>query len=423
MPPLLSHRAFLRVLFVLLALAFVGLVLLFHRLTDDYAVEEARKQALNALLVHRATHLYVTEIQRPEIYRLKEEGRLYPEYFSPSVMSFTFISRSIKDLLNAEREKYGLEPIYFKLASRNPRNPVNQADALEARLLERMNREGMHQFQDVVQLDGAKWLYLAVPIERSTKGCMKCHGDPRDAPRELVAMYGDQAGFFESPDSIRALISIRVPLQGILAAADRVANTLSLGTFVVLFGLFALVAFFVQRIQRQQRTILEQNAALEQLSITDPLTGILNRLGLGRRLDEQIQLARRFAQPFALLILDLDHFKEINDRYGHQQGDVALQRFAARIRGNLRVTDIFGRWGGEEFLIVAPHLSLDEAEKLAEKLRQAVAETAFEEGLCLTVSIGVTEYRDDERDTSLVERADQALYRAKASGRNRVMSA
>lgn len=415
------YRHALIALLVLFSLAFFGLVTLFHTRADEYAVGEARKQALNALLVHRATHAYVTKVQRPEIYRLQDEGKLYRGYFSPKVMSFTFISRSIKDLLNIEREKHGLEPIYFKLASENPRNPLNKADASEIDLLRRMNAKSLNEYESVVDLEGQKWLYLAVPIDRSTPGCMKCHGEPANAPAELVAMYGDKAGFHESPNTIRALISIRIPLHSIKKAGDQMAQTLTLVTSMVLFGIYAVLAFLIRRVDTQQRFILQQNQDLERLSMTDLLTGVLNRHGLQKRSSEILNRAARFGHPVALLMLDLDHFKQINDRHGHLVGDLVLKHFAETIQANLRGSDIFGRWGGEEFLVIAPHLNLNEAEKMAEKLRSAIEAVEFDSGVHLTTSIGVSEYNSGEPASALIKRADHALYAAKEAGRNRVI--
>lgn len=416
------YRKLLLFLLVCFALGLAGLVALYGAKTRDYAVLEAKRQALNVLLAHRATHAYVVKVQRPEIYRLKDEGRLYREYFSPMVMSFTFISRSMKDLLNLEREKYGLEPVYFKLASENPRNPINTADALERDLLRRMNADGLKGHQEVRRSEGRTFLYLAVPIERSTPGCLKCHGDPKDAPAELIELYGDKAGFHERADNIRALISIRVPLDGMLAEARSVANTLGLVTFVVMSAIYALIALFVVRISAQQVKIERQNADLSRLSVTDALTGIYNRLGLTRRLEESASLARRHVQHLALLMLDLDHFKAINDKYGHLVGDAVLKRFAEVIHGSIRSSDVFGRWGGEEFMVISPLLSLGEAQRLAEKLRLAVAQAELPQGIHLTCSLGVTEYRSGEDEASFVERADQALYAAKEQGRNRIVT-
>ncbi|MGB4335653.1 MAG: diguanylate cyclase [Chromatiaceae bacterium] len=413
----------LLILGMVFIVAFASLVQLIHRKADDYAVNEAKKQALNALLVHRAIHAYVTKTQRPEIYRLKDEQKLYRDYFAPQTMSFTYISRSIKDLLNDQRQQHGMEPIYFKLASENPRNPINQADVFETALLRRMNRENLTEYQDVVQVQGQEVLYLAVPIERSTPGCMKCHGNPKDAPQELIALYGDKAGFFENPDDIRALISIRVPLAGVFASADQMANVIILVTLAVLTGIYVLIAVFSLRLDAQQQRIVGQNIELSRLSVTDNLTGTLNRLGAIGRLQELASLATRHGHTFALMMLDLDHFKIINDQYGHATGDEVLKGFTETVRAHIRTSDFLCRWGGEEFLLVCPHLDLDNADRLAEKLRQAVESVSFLADIRLTTSIGIAGFKPDESVTRLIERADQALYSAKEAGRNRIASA
>jgi len=415
-------RPSLLLILLLFILVFAGMSTLFHRKSEEYALGEAKKQALNALLVHRAIHAYVTQIQRPEIYRLKEEKKLYPEYFSPMVMSFTFISRSVKDQLNLQREKQGLEPIYFKLASLNPRNPINSADALESALLKRMNRDGLEEYQERVDIEGKPFLYLAVPIERSNAGCMKCHGDPKNAPAELVAMYGNVAGFHESANTIRAMISIRAPLSGVLANAHRMANILTLVTLLVLSGIYVLIVVFSMRLEAQQQRIKAQNIELSRLSITDALTGTLNRLGIQARMDELISAAQRFHHPLSVLLLDLDHFKNINDHYGHPVGDEVLTQFADVLCANVRGSDVVSRWGGEEFLIITPHLAQEKALQLAEKLRRAVAQTRFTHDIQITTSIGIAQYSPGTPVGELIERADRALYQAKENGRNRVVA-
>jgi diguanylate cyclase (GGDEF)-like protein len=120
-------------------------------------------------------------------------------------------------------------------------------------------------------------------------------------------------------------------------------------------------------------------------------------------------------------MLDLDHFKRINDQHGHPVGDAVLKRFAEIVHANLRGSDIFGRWGGEEFLVIAPHLHLNDAVKMAEKLRHAIEDAGFDDGIRLTTSIGVSEYRTGEPASALIDRADHALYAAKGAGRNRVV--
>jgi len=262
-PALPKNRQILFILLPVFIVAYVVLVAIYHEKTQAYAVSEAQKAALDVLLSHKAVHRYVTETQRPEIYRLKEDGLLYQEYFSPKVMSFTFIARSVKELINKEREEVGLSPIYFKLAADNPRNPINQADAYESALLARMNRGEVNEIREVVQQNGEPILHVAVPIDRSSKSCLKCHGDPKDAPAELVAQYGNERGFHESPNSIRALISIRVPLAPSIREANQITDLISLITFFIMATIYGLVYFFVLRIDREQRAVIASTHSIQ----------------------------------------------------------------------------------------------------------------------------------------------------------------
>lgn len=280
-PVLPKNRQMLIVLLPVFLVAYIGLVVLYHEKMDSYAITEAQNAAFDTLLNHKAVHRYVAEIQRPEIYRLQNEGKLYKEYFSPKVMSFTYIARSIKELLSEEREKAGLPPIHFKLAADNPRNPINQADDYESALLKLMNRGEIKEKREVVEQAGEKILRVVIPIDRSSEGCLKCHGDPADAPAELIARYGSERGFFENPKSIRALISIRVPLTHSLEAAHQFAQVISLITFGIMAAIYALIYFFVLRIDRQQQTIIASNQEKSKFlatmshEIRTPMNGIL----------------------------------------------------------------------------------------------------------------------------------------------------
>ncbi len=280
-PVLPKNRQVLLILLPIFILAYGMLVAIYYQKTEAYAVAEAKKAALDALLSHRAVHRYVTETQRPEIYRLQGTGQLYKEYFSPKVMSFTYIARSVKELINKERVKEGLPPIYFKLATDNPRNPINKADAFESALLARMNRGETKEVREVVDQDGVPTLHVAVPIDRSSKGCLKCHGDPKDAPAELLAAYGSELGFFESPNTIRALISIRIPLTQPIQEANEVARLLSLLTLLVMSTIYGLVYFFALRIDRQQQAVMASTQAKSNFlatmshEIRTPMNGIL----------------------------------------------------------------------------------------------------------------------------------------------------
>jgi diguanylate cyclase (GGDEF)-like protein len=165
--------------------------------------------------------------------------------------------------------------------------------------------------------------------------------------------------------------------------------------------------------------------ALSADASRDPLTGLPNRRHLTTELEREHALARRGRPAFSVLLLDVDHFKAVNDDRGHQAGDLVLAEIADRLRGRARTSDVVGRWGGEEFLIVAPDTSATGAVSLAEDLRAAVSEAAIEidgKAVTVTASVGVAAW---ERETveELVARADQALYEAKKAGRDRVVSA
>lgn len=167
--------------------------------------------------------------------------------------------------------------------------------------------------------------------------------------------------------------------------------------------------------------------------LTDPLTELHNRRYLDRRLNEELSRAGRYHQPLSCLFIDADHFKRINDNYGHQAGDSVLRELASRIRSQLRASDVATRYGGEEFALLLPQTNIDEALLLAERIRLEVAGSPIEldddRMLDLTVSIGVSETlpmlgksQHQEVGEHLLASADRALYLAKANGRNRIES-
>jgi len=185
---------------------------------------------------------------------------------------------------------------------------------------------------------------------------------------------------------------------------------------------------FLEAVANQTALALERVkliAFLENLSITDALTGIANRRHFEWRLSEEIERARRYSYPLSALMLDLDHFKQVNDNYGHQIGDIVLQQVAQRLRRILRRTDFLARYGGEEFIVLAPQTPADRALILAERLRQVIAESPIPVAdnlqIHITISIGVAVFPDHaQNESELVRAADAALYKAKQTGRNRV---
>jgi diguanylate cyclase (GGDEF)-like protein len=165
--------------------------------------------------------------------------------------------------------------------------------------------------------------------------------------------------------------------------------------------------------------------AMRTLAATDGLTGLWNQRRIKQTLRDEIKRAARYHRAFSVLMLDVDSFKTINDNYGHLQGDQLLRAIARILRGNVRSVDSVGRYGGEEFLIVLPETSKDDACRMAERVRSAVEEQAVvlleDRTLRRTVSVGVASYPEDALNADeLLQRADDALYRAKREGKNRV---
>ena len=159
------------------------------------------------------------------------------------------------------------------------------------------------------------------------------------------------------------------------------------------------------------------------MAAIDPLTGLRNRRAIGEYLYDAVSAARRHDHSLSVLVVDIDHFKTINDTLGHRSGDAVLEHTARVLDGALRAEDAIGRWGGEEFLVVLPNTDEDGALRATERLREALARDQPEEArprrLPVTITIGVAEWQHDEMD-ELVSRADSALYLGKAAGRDTV---
>jgi len=168
---------------------------------------------------------------------------------------------------------------------------------------------------------------------------------------------------------------------------------------------------------------IRKEEELVRLSTIDPLTGANNRRLFMEKLDEEVQRSQRYGTPLSLISLDIDHFKKVNDTYGHAVGDQVLKRCVDTCAKALRSTDVFGRMGGEEFSAILPFTDIQNAHETAERLRERLSRCSggAEDAIpAFTVSLGVAELRADETSGSLQKRADDALYRAKEQGRNRV---
>lgn len=186
--------------------------------------------------------------------------------------------------------------------------------------------------------------------------------------------------------------------------------------------LLLIILYFMQRLRKK---LGEARALLEKMAMTDDLTGVLNRSHLLARFEEEFQEHRRQKTELGCLLLDLDDLKKVNEAQGHLTGDAVLKEFARMTKGCIRIYDIFGRFGGEEFIILLPVTTLVHATAFAERVRRTIEkDLAVKSGsgdeVRMTISLGVTTLRDgDAAVDAVVRRAEEALFKAKASGRNR----
>lgn len=247
-----------------------------------------------------------------------------------------------------------------------------------------------------------------------------------------------------SPNTVKILLTGQSDLSGVKRAINhanlyRFLEKPFLNEDIVLTVRGAVRAYFQERdlvrqneelrrlnaeleniVAERTRELVEKNHELEVLSVTDRLTGLFNRRKLDELLDEEMIRCRRYAVQFAVVLMDIDHFKHVNDAHGHLVGDLVLKEMARIARERIRDADALARYGGEEFVIVCRHSALAGAIESAERIREAIAAHYFPEAGQLTASFGVAECCEADTVATLLERADAALYQAKALGRNRV---
>ncbi|WP_193176575.1 GGDEF domain-containing protein [Oricola nitratireducens] len=212
---------------------------------------------------------------------------------------------------------------------------------------------------------------------------------------------------------------------GILAL--RIALVLLSGA--ILIGLFYFYPMIRKQarehgqLQQMTKSLTAKSATFQHAALTDPLTGLQNRRYFDDALAQYMDEFSRIERPLGIMIVDIDHFKSINDTHGHDVGDEVIKGLANTIIEYTRYHDIAARIGGEEFAVVAPNLTVNELDKLANRLRLAVSNLAFNVGnvrLRITISIGIAIWDGKESGAALYKRADSNLYNAKRSGRNRV---
>ena len=242
-------------LVIISIILFSLLTFIYYKQTQDTAINNAKSKINELLLHYKAFRNYVALIQKEEIYRLQAEGALSHDYFNPALLSSTFAARNTNFLYNDIKKENGEKPVEIRFASTNPRNPLNKATLEEATLLARFNNGELKDFTKVIEKDGEKILYYVVPTKRTTKKCMRCHSDPKIAPKGLIEIYGNKNGFHEKEGEIRAILSTSYPLDKDLAVANTTFYQLLIITFLIFNILLFVVYKFIEKLNKVNRTL------------------------------------------------------------------------------------------------------------------------------------------------------------------------
>jgi len=243
-------------------------------------------------------------------------------------------------------------------------------------------------------------------------------------------------GEFFSQNNKNALLNITLTILGIREKKKETPTSLPLlynnleeceknfitnKHFLVLDALTTLSNTVIEELNQANQELEKNKVELERLASTDKLTGIYNRTRLDDLFSREISRSQRYKNSFGCAIFDIDHFKLVNDNYGHLVGDIAIKEISSLIQNNIRKLDIFGRWGGEEFLLILPEVTSIGMKNLLEKIRVIIGNCHIDKIGCQSVSIGATEYRVGDTIDSITKRADDALYEAKNKGRDNVV--
>lgn len=321
-----------------------------------------------------------------------KDGRIFTKK-NPALMT-----REISELAGKE------ELFSFHITSLNPLNPENAPDAFEQEALKRFASGQREHFLYTDTQENTLYRYMAPLYVESS--CLECHA-------QEGYKVGEVRGGISVTFDISTLHSLR-KLNTLL--------TLSLGAISTAL-ILALVFVFTNRLMKQ---IAQARQKIETMAIIDELTNIFNRRHVLHRFSEELERARRLTKDLGCMMIDIDHFKEVNDTYGHMIGDKILKEAAALIMDSTRTYDIAGRYGGEEFLVVLPDTSIEDTRALAERIRINIEENLYlRAGIVLnksvTVSLGIASLQSSDRTIDdVLMRADDSLYKAKREGRNRV---
>lgn len=414
-PKLLRSHRDARVFFISISLvvtAFLAVISFArYRTVNDLLIRtmrhEAQSYASLIIITHHwnAEHGGVYVVKRD---REQPDHRLNQVDTAPEVRTTTgnaLILKNPETMIREISERTSKnQDVRFRLVSLKPLNPDNKPDAFEQSVLTGSEEHANGSW--IIDRSRPEPLFRFVHRVKVERPCLSCHA---------------QQGYREG--DIRGGVSIVIPAGDLLLGMRQNARQ-KVSDFLIASGLLLAILYsltwklFVKLDEVQRR--------LKHIAVTDELTGLRNRRYIMEQLEKEYQRAVRSGSALSLMILDIDHFKKINDQYGHLFGDEVLKAVATEMETSLRTYDLLGRIGGEEFLIASPGSSMDDAATLAERIREKIKARkigAKPHEISVTISAGVTSLAEqDSRMNALLIRADEALYQAKKQGRDRVIT-
>jgi diguanylate cyclase (GGDEF)-like protein len=404
-------RPFLKMLSAFLSLLVAGYALFLYLRTDRLMLERLQEQATDYydLIIHTKEWnfgyggVYVLKQGKVATNQHLRKVGIAPDLHDLSGRVYTLRNHAIMTSEISRMSEIG-NGARFRIISLAPLDPSSAPDNLERGAI----RAFMAGKKELTRLEPGQPhpLYRYIRPMYAEQSCLSCH-------KNHVYAIGEVIG----------AISISLPVKNVLAE-NRTSKLLvifgaAVTIVIVLAGTYLFSWRLVVKLDQVQSHLVLQ-------ATTDELTGLMNRRTILKRLDEEQQRAIRLRQNLCIMIIDLDHFKLINDKHGHLFGDLVLKSVAASIRSTVRTYDITGRIGGEEFLIVSPEVAMEVAISLAERVRRLISELVIEQGgqeISVTISAGVTTLESGDMGVvPMMKRADQALYMAKEQGRNRVVA-
>lgn len=278
----------------------------------------------------------------------------------------------------------------------------------QGQLLERQNEQLQEQTKQLNEI------YKSIESEKAKlSNAILDVKNKEDVVKSLVQLQKQKQEEFEKTKKDLELLNFKIEEQrnNLLLKEDIISNQKNIIMILILLSFITIILGL---------NIILKNRLLKNLSQTDSLSGLNNRRFMLKKLEDEIAKYKRYKTPFSVVLIDIDHFKKINDNYGHDKGDFVIKKISSLIKQNIRTTDISARWGGEEFLILTPNSDLKSALKLSQNLKDLIEKSEFEMKYSVTISIGISTFSENLTQEELLKLADNALYKAKKNGRNRV---